>query len=84
MAISRIVKFEIPKYLENLIGIVIDKFNESGISTVDSQAGIYIHAWLLSNSLWKLKNRLGTEPYARWCGRSVDKIIIYLLPDFRN
>ena len=34
-AISRIVKFEIPKYLENLIGIVIDKFNESGISTVD-------------------------------------------------
>ena len=35
MSISRIVKFEIPKYLENLIGIVIDKFNESGISTVD-------------------------------------------------
>lgn len=35
MAIYRIVKFEIPKYLENLIGIVIDKFNESGISTVD-------------------------------------------------
>lgn len=35
MAISRIVKFEIPKYLENLKGIVIDKFNESGISTVD-------------------------------------------------
>lgn len=35
MAISRIVKFEIPKYLENLIGIVIDKFNESGIITVD-------------------------------------------------
>lgn len=35
MAISRIVKFEIPKYLEYLIGIVIDKFNESGISTVD-------------------------------------------------
>lgn len=35
MAISRVVKFEIPKYLENLIGIVIDKFNESGISTVD-------------------------------------------------
>ena len=35
MAVSRIVKFEIPKYLENLIGIVIDKFNESGISTVD-------------------------------------------------
>lgn len=35
MAISRIVKFEIPKYLENLIGIVIDKFNESWISTVD-------------------------------------------------
>ena len=35
MAISRIIKFEIPKYLENLIGIVIDKFNESGISTVD-------------------------------------------------
>ena len=35
MDISRIVKFEIPKYLENLIGIVIDKFNESGISTVD-------------------------------------------------
>lgn len=35
MAISRIVKFEIPKYLENLIGIVIDKFNESGINTVD-------------------------------------------------
>ena len=35
MEISRIVKFEIPKYLENLIGIVIDKFNESGISTVD-------------------------------------------------
>ena len=35
MSISRIVKFEIPKYLENLIGIVIDKFNESGISTLD-------------------------------------------------
>lgn len=35
MAISRIIKFEIPKYLENLIGIVIDKFNESGISTAD-------------------------------------------------
>lgn len=35
MDISRIVKFEIPKYLENLIGIVIDKFNESGISTVN-------------------------------------------------
>ena len=35
MDISRIVKFEIPKYLENLIGIVIGKFNESGISTVD-------------------------------------------------
>ena len=35
MAISRIVKFEIPKYLENLIGIAIDKFNKSGISTVD-------------------------------------------------
>lgn len=35
MAISRIVKFEIPKYLENLIDIVIDKFNKSGISTVD-------------------------------------------------
>ena len=35
MAISRIVKFEIPRYLENLIDIVIDKFNESGISTVD-------------------------------------------------
>lgn len=35
MDISRIVKFEIPKYLENLIGIVIDKFNESGIRTVD-------------------------------------------------
>ena len=34
MAISRIVKFEIPKYLENLIGIVIDKFNESGISCI--------------------------------------------------
>lgn len=28
MAISRIVKFEIPRYLENLIDIVIDKFNE--------------------------------------------------------
>ena len=35
MAISRIVKFEIPRYLENLIDIVIDKFNESGISPVD-------------------------------------------------
>ena len=35
MAISRSIKFEIPKYLENLIGIVIDKFNESGISTVN-------------------------------------------------
>ena len=36
-----------------------------------------------SSSLWKLKNRLGTEPYARWCGRTVNKIIIYLLPDYR-
>ena len=35
MAISRFVKFEIPRYLENLIDIVIDKFNESGISPVD-------------------------------------------------
>ena len=35
MAISRIVKFEIPRYLDNLIDIVIDKFNESGISPVD-------------------------------------------------
>lgn len=33
MAITRIVKFEIPRYLENLI--VIDKFNESGIIPVD-------------------------------------------------
>ena len=35
MAISRIVKFEIPKHSENLINIVMDKFDESGISTVD-------------------------------------------------
>lgn len=35
MVISRIVKFKISKYLENLIGKVIDKFNESGISAVD-------------------------------------------------
>ena len=25
-----------------------------------------------------------TERYVWWCGRSVDKIIIYLLPDFKN
>lgn len=35
MSDSRIVKFEIPQYLETLVGVVIDKFNESGISTVD-------------------------------------------------
>ena len=30
----------------------------------------------------KTKEPPCTERYARWCGRSVDKIIIYLLPDF--
>lgn len=29
----------------------------------------------------KTKEPPYTEPYVRWCGRSVDKIIIYLLPD---
>ena len=29
----------------------------------------------------KTKEPPCTERYARWCGRSVDKIIIYLLPD---
>lgn len=35
MSDIRIVKFEIPQYLEALVDVVIDKFNESGISTVD-------------------------------------------------
>ena len=30
----------------------------------------------------KTKEPPYTERYVRWCGRSVDKIIIYLLPDF--
>ena len=29
----------------------------------------------------KTKEPPCTEPYARWCGRTVNKIIIYLLPD---
>lgn len=32
----------------------------------------------------KTKEPPYTEPYVRWCGRSVDKIIIYLLPDCQN
>lgn len=35
MSDIRIVEFEIPQYLEALVDVVIDKFNESGISTVD-------------------------------------------------
>lgn len=35
MSDFRIVKFEIPQYLEALVDVVIDKFNQSGISTVD-------------------------------------------------
>ena len=30
----------------------------------------------------KTKEPPYTERYVRWCGRSVDKIIIYLLPDY--
>ena len=30
----------------------------------------------------KTKEPPYTEPYVRWCGRTVNKIIIYLLPDF--
>ena len=29
----------------------------------------------------KTKEPPSTERYARWCGRTVNKIIIYLLPD---
>ena len=29
----------------------------------------------------KTKEPPYTEPYVRWCGRTVNKIIIYLLPD---
>ena len=32
----------------------------------------------------KTKEPPSTERYARWCGRTVNKIIIYLLPDFDN
>ena len=32
----------------------------------------------------KTKEPPYTERYVRWCGRSVDKIIIYLLPDLSN
>ena len=32
----------------------------------------------------KTKEPPYTERYVRWCGRSVDKIIIYLLPDFHS
>lgn len=35
MSDFRIVKFEIPQYLEALVDVVVEKFNESGISTVD-------------------------------------------------
>ena len=30
----------------------------------------------------KTKEPPSTERYARWCGRTVNRIIIYLLPDF--
>ena len=65
MAISRIVKFEIPKYLENLIGKVIDKFNESGISTVDMlqymldndiDNWIHYYTYTFIIPAWKFKN----------------------------
>ena len=32
----------------------------------------------------KTKEPPYTERYVRWCGRSVDQIIIYLLPDLSN
>lgn len=32
----------------------------------------------------KTKEPPYTERYVRWCGRSVDKIIVYLLPDSKN
>lgn len=35
MADLRLVRFEIPPYLKSLVDRVMDKFNESGISTVD-------------------------------------------------
>lgn len=41
----------------------------------------YIHR-VLSEKYVKTKEPPYTERYVRWCGRSVDKIIIYLLPDF--
>lgn len=34
--------------------------------------------------VWKTKEAPYTEPYVRWYGRSVDKIIIYLLPDYET
>ena len=57
----------------------------------------YSLPWVMKNSVngdiqhsqsftWKYvktKEPPYTERYVRWCGRSVDKIIIYLLPDWR-
>ena len=66
MAIFCIVKFEIPKYLENLIDIVIDKFNESGISTVDmlqymldNDINNWIHYYAYINELSLMYGRDG-------------------------
>ena len=58
----------------------------------------YSLLWIMKNSVngdiqhsqsftWndvKTKEPPYTERYVRWCGRSVDKIIIYLLPDCNN
>ncbi len=43
-----------------------DQRNHSG------QTGISIHVRPLSESTCKLLNRLGTERYARWCGRGTN------------
>ena len=61
---------------------------EDYLQTVSAEqkeyAEVSAHQRIAENNDIKLRNRLGTEPYARWCGRSVDKIIIYLLPDYRK
>ena len=48
--------------------------NSVSLDTQHSQSFIWKHV--------KTNEPLYTEPYVRWCGRPVDKIIIYLLPGF--
>lgn len=39
--------------------------------------------YYLSDGLWKLEKTPYIEQYARWCGKPVDEMIIYILPDYR-